>query len=85
MHRVGIDLEENARSTSGERHATLNRIASLVAESARSDTAHPEQMVLALRAVWSRVPKPSAVTLDEWELVYHRILGRALQQFYAGP
>jgi len=85
MHRVGIDLEENARSTSGERHAALNRIASVVAESARRDSAHPEHVVLVLRAVWTRVPKPSAVTLDEWELVYHRILGRCLQQFYAGP
>lgn len=84
-HPVGVDLTTNAHSTSGERQAALNTIASLVAESARMNAARPEQVVHSLRALWSRVPKPKAVTPDEWELVYHRILGKCLQEFYTGP
>lgn len=83
--QVGTDLAKNAHATSGERNATLNTIASLVAESARKDAARPEHVVHSLRTLWSHVPKPKAVTHDEWDLAYHRILGKCLHEFYTGP
>lgn len=84
-HRVEINLERDPHSTSAEQHRTLNMIASLVAETARMDAARPEQVVYALRALWSRVPRPNTVTPEEWDVVYHRILGKCLQEFYTGP
>jgi hypothetical protein len=84
MHQEGISLTQGAHSTSGEWHAALSTIASLIAESARLDAARPEQVVHSLRALWSRVPRPITVTPDEWDLIYHRILGRCLEEFHAG-
>jgi hypothetical protein len=84
-HRAGISPPQGADSASGERPAALRAIASLVAESARLDGARPEQVVHSLRALWSRVPRPITVTPDEWDLVYHWILGRCLEEFHAGP
>jgi hypothetical protein len=84
VYRVGISPAPGAISTAGERQAALSTIASLVVESVRLDAARPEQVVHSLRALWSRVPQPQAVTLDEWDLVYHRILGRCLHEFYTG-
>jgi hypothetical protein len=85
VHRVEISPAPAAISTTAERQTALSTIATLVVESARLDAARPDQVVHSLRALWSRVPQPQAVTLDEWDLVYHRILGRCLQEFYAGP
>jgi hypothetical protein len=82
VHRVGISPAHGTPSTSAD--AALSTIASLVAESARLDAARPEQVVHSLRALWSRVPQPQTATLDEWDLVYHRILGRCLEEFYTG-
>jgi hypothetical protein len=79
-----ISPAPGAISTAGERQAALSTIAGLVVESARLDAARPEQVVHSLRALWSRVPQPKTVTLDEWDLVYHRILGRCLHEFYTG-
>jgi hypothetical protein len=84
-HRERIDLTKTALSTSGEPRADLNTIATLIAGSARADAAGPERVVHTLRTLWLRVPKPQAVTPDEWDVVYHRILGKCLQEFYTSP
>jgi hypothetical protein len=84
-HREAIDLTKTAPSTSGEPRADLNTIATLIAGSARTDAAGPERVVHTLRTLWLRVPTPHAVTPDEWDGVYHRILGTCLQEFYTGP
>jgi hypothetical protein len=84
MHKIEISLTQGAHSTSEERHAILSTIATLVVQSARLDATRPEQVVHSLRALWSRVPQPKTVSLDEWDLVYHRILGRCLDEFYTG-
>jgi hypothetical protein len=81
-HRVGTSPAQDAPSTPPD--TALSAIARLVADSARLDAARPEQVVHLLRTLWSRVPRPQRVTLDEWDLVYHRILGRCLEEFYTG-
>ncbi len=84
-HGERIDLTKTAPSTSGVPRADLNTIATLIAGSARTDAAGPERVVHSLRTLWLRVPKPNAVTSDEWDVVYHRILSKCLQEFYTGP
>lgn len=84
MHQVEISLTQDVHPASGLEDAALRRILSLVSESARRDAVGPEQVVHALRTIWLSVPQPATVTPDEWNLVYHRILGRCLDEFYAG-
>jgi hypothetical protein len=84
-HRERIDLTKTAPSTSAEPRADLNTIATLIAGSARTDATGPERVVHTLRTLWLRVPKPKAITPDEWDVVYHQILGKCLQEFYTGP
>jgi hypothetical protein len=84
-HRERLDLTKTAPSPSGAPRADLDKIATLIGGSARTEAAGPERVVHTLRTLWLRAPKPTAVTPDEWEVVYHRILGKCLQEFYTGP
>jgi hypothetical protein len=53
-----------------------------ICEESHARALDPEDVVLALRSCWMSARRPAAVSADEWEVEYLRVLGQCLGMFF---